>query len=43
MSQIRFESRAKGLSLHTFHAFPTERAIVRTHSLFEAQLAVRAR
>ncbi len=43
VSQIRFEPRARGLSIHTFHAFPTERAIVRTHSLFEAQLAVRAR
>lgn len=43
VSQIRFEPRAKGLSLHTFHSFPTERAIVRTHSLFEARLALPAR
>jgi hypothetical protein len=43
VSLIHFEPRAKGLSLHTFHSFPSERAIVRTHSLFEAKLALPAR
>lgn len=43
VSLIRFEPRAKGLSLHTFHSYPAERAIVRTHSLFEARLALPAR
>ena len=43
VSLIHFEPRAKGLSLHTFHSFPAERAILRTHSLFEARLALPAR
>ena len=43
VSQIHFEPRSKGLSLHTFHSFPAERAIVRTHTLFEARLAQPAR
>ena len=43
VSLIRFESRVRGLSIHTFHSIPAERAIVRTHSLFESQLALPAR
>jgi hypothetical protein len=43
VSLIQMEPRAKGLSLHTFHSFPSERAIVRTHSLFEAKLALPSR
>jgi hypothetical protein len=43
VSLLYFESRAKGLSIHTFHSFPAERAIVRTHSLFESRLALPAR
>ncbi len=43
ISWIRFEARAKGVSIHTFHTFPAERAIVRTHSLFESRLALPAR
>lgn len=43
VSLIRFESRTNGLSIHTFHSFPAERAIVRTHSLFESRLALPAR
>ena len=40
---IRFEARARGVSVHTFHSFPIERAVVRTHSLFESRLALPAR
>ena len=40
ISLIRFESRSQGLSIHTFHSFPAERAILRTHSLFEARLTL---
>ena len=43
LSLIRFESRTNMLSIHTFHSFPAERAIVRTHSLFESRLALPAR
>ena len=43
LSFIQFEPRAKGLSLHTFHTFPAERAIVRTHSLFESRMALSPR
>ncbi len=43
VSLIQFEPRAKGLSLHTFHSFPAERAIVRTHSLFESTMALSPR
>ena len=35
ISHIHFESRTRGLSVHAFHSFPDERAIVRTQSLFE--------
>ena len=41
ISVIRFEARARGLSIHTFHSIPAERAIVRTHSLFESTSAER--
>jgi hypothetical protein len=40
VSLLRFESRTRRLSIHTFHSFPDERAIVRTHSLFESRLAL---
>jgi hypothetical protein len=43
ISLIQAESRANRLSIHTFHSFPDELAIVRTHSLFECQLALPAR
>ena len=39
ISQVRFEARGKGLSVHTFHSFPEECAIVRTQSLFEHRAA----
>ncbi len=32
---IRFEARTRGLTVHAFHTYPEERAIVRTQSLFE--------
>jgi hypothetical protein len=35
ITHIHFESRVKGLTVHAFHTFPDERAIVRTQSLFE--------
>lgn len=35
VSHVRFEARARGLTVHAFHTFPEERAIVRTQSLFE--------
>jgi hypothetical protein len=35
ISHLRFEARVGGLTVHTFHSFPDERAIVRTQSLFE--------
>lgn len=43
LSLLTFEARPGGLSVHSFHSFPAERAIVRTHSLFEARLALPAR
>jgi len=43
ISSIQFEARPKGISIHTFHSFPSERAIVRTHSLFESRLALPSR
>ncbi len=42
VSLIHYETRPKGISIHTFHSFPGERAIVRTHSLFESRLALPA-
>ena len=35
ISHLRFSSRANGLTIHAFHTFPDDRAIVRTQSLFE--------
>jgi hypothetical protein len=35
ISHIALESRVRGLTVHAFHTFPDERAIVRTQSLFE--------
>ena len=42
ISHVAFESRAKGLLVHTFHSFPADLAIVRTQSLFETPLARRS-
>jgi Protein of unknown function DUF2617 len=35
ISRIHVEPRGRGLSIHAFHTFPEERAIVRVQSLFE--------
>ena len=35
ISRIHIEPRGRGLSIHAFHTFPAERAIVRVQSLFE--------
>ena len=35
ISHVRIEARVKGLTVHAFHTFPEEHAIVRTQSLFE--------
>jgi hypothetical protein len=43
ISHIWIESRVKGLSIHAFHTFPDEHAIVRTQSLFEPRSAISAR
>jgi hypothetical protein len=43
ISLIRYETRSNGLSIHSFHSFPQERVILRTHSLFESRLSLRAR
>jgi hypothetical protein len=40
ISHIHFEARIRGLSVHTFHTFPDERAIVRTQSLFETRVTL---
>jgi Protein of unknown function DUF2617 len=40
ISHIRVESRVRGLSVHAFHTFPDERAIVRIQSLFEPRVAL---
>lgn len=40
ISHIHVESRVRGLSVHAFHTFPDERAIIRTQSLFEPRVAV---
>jgi hypothetical protein len=42
ISHILIESRVRGLSVHAFHSFPDERAIVRTQSLFEPRAGLRA-
>ena len=41
ISHLAFESRSKGLLVHTFHSFPAEFAIVRTQSLFETPVGAR--
>jgi hypothetical protein len=38
ISHIHVEARVRGLSVHAFHTFPDERAIVRTQSLFEPRV-----
>jgi uncharacterized protein DUF2617 len=40
ISHIHVEARVRGLSVHAFHTFPDERAIVRTQSLFEPRVAL---
>ena len=35
ISHLFIDARVKGLSVHAFHSFPEERAIIRTQSLFE--------
>jgi hypothetical protein len=35
LSHLRIESRARGLSVQSFHSFPDEYAIVRSQSLYE--------
>jgi hypothetical protein len=35
ISHVVIEARVRGLSVHAFHSFPEERAIVRVQSLFE--------
>jgi hypothetical protein len=39
ISHLHIEARVKGLSVHAFHSFPEERAIIRTQSLFEPRIA----
>jgi len=43
ISHIHIESRTRGLTVHTFHTFPEEHAIVRTQSLFEPREALNPR
>jgi hypothetical protein len=43
ISHIHIEARVRGLSIHAFHTFPDERAIVRTQSLFEPKVASQPR
>ena len=38
ISHLRFDARARGLIVHSFHTFPDECAIVRTQSMFELVL-----
>jgi hypothetical protein len=37
LSRLEVETYARGLSVHAYHTFPDDRAIVRTQSLFEIQ------
>ena len=39
LSVVRLETSPNGFLIHAFHTFPEERAIVRTHSLFETARA----
>ena len=43
ISHIYIEARVKGLTIHAFHSFPDERAIIRTQSLFEPRVAASSR
>ena len=43
ISHIHIEARVRGLSVHAFHSFPDERAIIRTQSLFEPRIAASSR
>jgi len=40
ITHIKIDSRIRGLSIHTFHTFPEEHAIVRSQSLFETRAAL---
>lgn len=43
ISHIHLEARVKGLTVHAFHTFPDEWAIVRTQSLFEPRMTFSSR
>jgi hypothetical protein len=43
ISRVHVEARARGLTIHTFHTFPQEHAILRTQSLFEVRVPARRR
>jgi Protein of unknown function DUF2617 len=43
ISHICIDARVKGLSVHAFHSFPDERAIIRTQSLFEPRIPASSR
>ncbi len=43
ISSVAISSRARDLSINSFHTFPNECAIVRTQSLFEIKAAARQR
>ena len=43
ISSVAISSRVRDLSVHSFHTFPDECAIVRTQSLFEIKAAARQR
>ncbi len=43
ISHLLIDARVKGLSVHAFHSFPHECAIVRTQSLFEPSIALPSR
>ncbi|MBV8228586.1 MAG: hypothetical protein JO329_01260, partial [Planctomycetaceae bacterium] len=40
ISHLLIDAGIKSLSIHTFHSFPDERAILRTQSLFEPRLTL---
>ncbi len=41
ITRVHVEARARGLSIHSFHTFPQECAILRTQSLFEVRVPAR--
>lgn len=43
ISHLAFESRSRGLLVHTFQSFPADLAIVRTQSLFEIAVSDRVK